>query len=193
MRKVLALTCILIVAAPVAIAQEGQTLKERLSDKASDAQRIDNCHVPPERRGVLPRPDCAEKPRPRRPRPRLRADRTTASVRPAFRIERVDRRAAADEEAVPERPAKAQIGACFRQVDLAEQVPRGAVAAHAVLLRVSPAHAAPDIASDVARTPSVMPGAKPSAKTLPLVSFQSRCRSRIPGYSRGRRCECRCR
>jgi hypothetical protein len=63
MRKVLALTCALIVAAPVAIAQEAQTLKERLSDKASDAQRIDNCRVPPERRGTQPRPDCPEKAR----------------------------------------------------------------------------------------------------------------------------------
>ena len=35
---------------PLAIAQEAQTLKERLSDKASDAQRVDNCHVPVERR-----------------------------------------------------------------------------------------------------------------------------------------------
>ena len=64
MRKVLALTCILMGAAPVAIAQEAQTLKERLSDKASDAQRVDNCHVPLERRGTLPRPGCAEKPPP---------------------------------------------------------------------------------------------------------------------------------
>lgn len=35
-----------------------QTLKERLSDKASDEQRIDNCRVPIERRGATPRPDC---------------------------------------------------------------------------------------------------------------------------------------
>jgi len=34
------------------------TLKERLSDKASDNQRVDNCHVPMERRGPKPRPDC---------------------------------------------------------------------------------------------------------------------------------------
>jgi len=64
MRNVLALSCALIVVAPLAIAQEAQTLKERLSDKASDAQRVDNCRVPPERRGALPRPDCPEKPRP---------------------------------------------------------------------------------------------------------------------------------
>jgi len=40
-----------------AIAQDTQTLKERLSDKTSDAQRVDNCHVPPERRGPVPRAD----------------------------------------------------------------------------------------------------------------------------------------
>ncbi len=62
MRKVLALSCALFVSMPAAIAQEAQTLKERLSDKASDAQRVDNCHVPPERRGALRRPDCPEEP-----------------------------------------------------------------------------------------------------------------------------------
>jgi len=51
-----------------------ETLKERLSDKASDEQRIDNCRVAPERRGDKPRPDCAvssEQP----PRVGARADR----------------------------------------------------------------------------------------------------------------------
>jgi hypothetical protein len=38
------------------------TMKERLSDKASDQQRVDNCHVPPERRGAMPRPDCPPRP-----------------------------------------------------------------------------------------------------------------------------------
>jgi hypothetical protein len=42
----------------ILIAQEAQTLKERLSDKASDNQRVDDCHVPAERRGAVPRPDC---------------------------------------------------------------------------------------------------------------------------------------
>ena len=46
------------------LAQEVHTLKERLSDKASDQQRVDNCHVPPERRGTAPRPDCPDEPRP---------------------------------------------------------------------------------------------------------------------------------
>ena len=64
MRKVLALSCALVVSMPLAMAQEAQTLKERLSDKGTDAQRVDNCHVPPERRGTLPRPDCPEQPPP---------------------------------------------------------------------------------------------------------------------------------
>ena len=48
----------------IAKAQEAHTLKERLSDKASDDQRVDNCHVSVERRGTKPRPDCPEEPRP---------------------------------------------------------------------------------------------------------------------------------
>ncbi|HJS85105.1 MAG TPA: pentapeptide repeat-containing protein [Acetobacteraceae bacterium] len=40
-------------------AQAPETLKERLWDKASDAQRVDNCRVPEDRRGATPRPDCA--------------------------------------------------------------------------------------------------------------------------------------
>jgi hypothetical protein len=39
-----------------------QTMKERLSDKATDQQRVDNCRVPPERRGATPRPDCPSRP-----------------------------------------------------------------------------------------------------------------------------------
>jgi hypothetical protein len=64
MWKALALSFALIASVPPAIGQEARTLKERLSDKASDTQRVDNCQVPPERRGSLPRPDCPEKPRP---------------------------------------------------------------------------------------------------------------------------------
>jgi hypothetical protein len=41
-----------------------QTLKERLSDKASDEQRVDDCKVPEDRRGnrrgAKPRPDKCE-------------------------------------------------------------------------------------------------------------------------------------
>ena len=35
----------------------GKTGKERLGDKASDEQRVDNCKVPRERRGSKTRPD----------------------------------------------------------------------------------------------------------------------------------------
>lgn len=34
-----------------------KTLKERLGDKASDEQRVNNCKVPVEQRGSKPRPD----------------------------------------------------------------------------------------------------------------------------------------
>ncbi len=37
-----------------------KSAKDRLSDKASDERRVDNCRVPPERRGSKPRPDCPE-------------------------------------------------------------------------------------------------------------------------------------
>jgi hypothetical protein len=40
-------------------AAEIKSLKEKLSDKASDEQRVDNCRVPPDRRGTTPRPDCS--------------------------------------------------------------------------------------------------------------------------------------
>jgi ribosomal protein L27 len=34
-----------------------KTLKERLGDKASDEQRVNNCKVPVDQRGTKPRPD----------------------------------------------------------------------------------------------------------------------------------------
>ena len=37
---------------PATPARSVETLKERLSDKASDEQRVDNCHVPPELRAA---------------------------------------------------------------------------------------------------------------------------------------------
>jgi hypothetical protein len=52
----------LTLAASAAPAQEARTLKERLSDKASDAQRVNNCKVPVERRGPVPRPGCPARP-----------------------------------------------------------------------------------------------------------------------------------
>jgi len=36
------------------------TAKERLSNKAADNQRINNCKVPPERRGTKPRPEACK-------------------------------------------------------------------------------------------------------------------------------------
>jgi len=62
MRVLLAFCCFVSVFGTLAMAQEAQTLKERLSDKASDAQRVDNCRVPLARRGAAPRPDCPDKP-----------------------------------------------------------------------------------------------------------------------------------
>ncbi len=49
-----------------------KSAKERLSDKASDEQRVNNCRVAPERRGSKPRPECptsqsAEKSSPEQP------------------------------------------------------------------------------------------------------------------------------
>lgn len=35
-----------------------KSAKERLSDKGSDEQRVNNCRVPLDRRGSKPRPDC---------------------------------------------------------------------------------------------------------------------------------------
>ena len=45
---------------PNSPAAELKTSKERLSNKAADEQRVDNCRVPPEQRGTAPRPDCGE-------------------------------------------------------------------------------------------------------------------------------------
>ena len=50
-------------AQPPAVQAPVKTGKERLSGKASDEQRVDNCRVPPELRGTTPRPDaCDSKP-----------------------------------------------------------------------------------------------------------------------------------
>lgn len=42
----------------IATAADLKSLKERLSDKASDNQRVNNCRVPLDRRGTVPRPGC---------------------------------------------------------------------------------------------------------------------------------------
>jgi hypothetical protein len=39
------------------------TLKERLGAKWKDEQRVDNCKVPPEKRGTKPRPDSCAHPK----------------------------------------------------------------------------------------------------------------------------------
>ncbi|MGH7154840.1 MAG: hypothetical protein ACREF3_13015, partial [Acetobacteraceae bacterium] len=60
LRTALLATPLLAAIVPLGPANAGQTLtaKERLTDKASDEQRVDNCKVPPEHRGSKPRPDC---------------------------------------------------------------------------------------------------------------------------------------
>lgn len=55
----LALTVSVSLLSPT-LAAGTKTSKERLSDKASDEQRVDNCRVPIERRGTTPRPDCKD-------------------------------------------------------------------------------------------------------------------------------------
>jgi hypothetical protein len=64
-RKVLLGLAAALLAAPRALAKEPappgrDTLKQRLSDKASDEQRVNNCKVPPEKRGPKPRPGCPD-------------------------------------------------------------------------------------------------------------------------------------
>ena len=62
-----AILLVLLLAASSALATEQprytlgrDTLKNRLSDKASDEQRVNDCKVPPERRGESQRPaECA--------------------------------------------------------------------------------------------------------------------------------------
>jgi hypothetical protein len=45
----------------VAAATSATTGKERLGDKASDNQRVNDCRVPPEKRGPVRRPaECAQ-------------------------------------------------------------------------------------------------------------------------------------
>jgi hypothetical protein len=75
--RVLISALVLVIGAATAPAEPAKTSKERLSDKASDEQRVDDCRVPPERRSTATRPDCQErrvpaaaqgKPEPRAPR-----------------------------------------------------------------------------------------------------------------------------
>jgi hypothetical protein len=68
MTKSITIGCSALFLAGVLVGQvcaaEVKTSKERLSGKASDEQRVDNCRVPLEQRGSLPRPDCAGAPAP---------------------------------------------------------------------------------------------------------------------------------
>lgn len=49
------------VPAQQAPSESPKTLKERLGDKASDEQRVDNCKVPATRRGTKARPDACRR------------------------------------------------------------------------------------------------------------------------------------
>jgi hypothetical protein len=79
MRRILAASCIVMlvstlvppaapaqqaatpqVAAPQVTPPQVKTSKERLSRKADDEQRIDNCRVPADLRGATPRPGCPD-------------------------------------------------------------------------------------------------------------------------------------
>jgi hypothetical protein len=62
--SILALALTLLASTGIAMAEQAKTSKERLSDKASDDQRVDDCGVAPERRGTKARPDCPGKPAP---------------------------------------------------------------------------------------------------------------------------------
>jgi hypothetical protein len=62
--RVLISALALVIGAATAMAEPTKTSKERLSDKASDEQRVDDCRVPPQRRGTATRPDCRERPAP---------------------------------------------------------------------------------------------------------------------------------
>jgi len=58
--RLLLVALVVLASTGMAPAEPAKTSKERLSDKASDDQRVDNCRVPPERRGPKARPDCPE-------------------------------------------------------------------------------------------------------------------------------------
>ena len=61
-RTILTASCVFLLAAAlvpgITMAQQAKTSKERLSRKADDEQRVDNCRVPAELRGPTPRPGC---------------------------------------------------------------------------------------------------------------------------------------
>ena len=61
-RTILTASCVFLLATALVpsttMAQQAKTSKERLSRKADDEQRVDNCRVPAELRGPIPRPGC---------------------------------------------------------------------------------------------------------------------------------------
>src|SRR5437588_11903149 len=65
------------------------------------------------------------------------------------RVDWIERCRAADIQSVALLAAEAQIGDGFRNMDLAEQIALGGVAAHAVLVRIAPSHRAPNAALPV--------------------------------------------
>jgi hypothetical protein len=65
--RIPAFALIAIACTGIAMAEPVKTMKERLSDKAADEQRVDNCKVPPERRGTRIRPNCPDKAAPAAP------------------------------------------------------------------------------------------------------------------------------
>jgi hypothetical protein len=54
------LTFALVLVPGTTMAQQAKTSKERLSRKADDEQRVDNCRVPAALRGPTPRPGCRD-------------------------------------------------------------------------------------------------------------------------------------
>lgn len=57
--KAFMVCALLALACGPGLAQEAKTSKERLSGKGFDEQRVDNCRVPMQLRGAIPRPDCS--------------------------------------------------------------------------------------------------------------------------------------
>src|SRR5262249_49705918 len=89
-------------------------------------------------------------------------------------VARIERGRAADVEPVPSHAAEGQIGGGLRQMDLAEQLTVGTVAANAILFRVRPTHGAPDIpvgvaAHAVGKARSEVVGEYPAVRYLPGV------------------------
>lgn len=57
--RLVVLLCLALAGATATAAEQPtvRTAKERLSGKAADEQRVNNCKVPPALRGTRPRPD----------------------------------------------------------------------------------------------------------------------------------------